>query len=121
MRSKWARPHKPEGFVRSQPDPISREETMSGMRRFIGEEIEVVFEEKPGLPAAVIWRGNRYPVLEVLSTERRLDFSRPWWRRRHRDVYRVRVAGEVIFELHFHRGPGRRYWVLYTMEGSEST
>ncbi|MCS6962909.1 hypothetical protein [Thermoflexus sp.] len=44
---------------------------------------------------------------------------RPWWRRRHRDVYRVRVAGEAIFELHFHRGPGRRYWVLYTVEGLE--
>ncbi len=92
---------------------------MSRSRRFIGEEIEVLFEEKPGPPTAVIWRGNRYAVQEVLSMERRLDFSRPWWRRRHRDIYRVRMADGAIFELHFHRGPGRRYWVLYTVEEPE--
>ncbi len=92
---------------------------MAEMRRFIGEEIEVLWAEKPGPPSVVIWRGDRYPVLEVLSMERRLDFSRPWWRRRHRDIYRVRIANGAIFELHFHRGPGRRYWVLYTIEGLE--
>lgn len=89
-------------------------------RRFVGEEVEVRWEEKPGPPAEVIWRGNRYRVLEVLSMERRLDFGRPWWRRRHRDIYRVRLEDGMTCELHFHRGPGRRYWVLHVVEEEES-
>jgi len=42
-----------------------------------------------------------------------LDFKRAWWRRRHRDYYLVRIEDGRTFELYFHRGPGRRYWVLY--------
>ena len=44
---------------------------------------------------------------------RKLDFRRAWWTRRHRDFYTVRVHTGQVFELYFHRGPGRRYWVLY--------
>lgn len=83
--------------------------------RFISEEVEVRFQEQPGPgpPAAFVWRGKEYKIAEVLSARRELDFKRAWWRRRHRDYYLVRTDDGRTFELYFHRGPGRRYWVLY--------
>jgi len=81
--------------------------------RFIGGEVEVHFERKPGPPSAFVWQGQEYRIAEVLETERELDFKRSWWQRRHRDRYVVRTDSGRIFELHFHRGPGRKYWVLY--------
>lgn len=81
--------------------------------RFISEEVEVRSQEQPGPPAAFIWRGQEYKIAEVLSSRRELDFKRAWWRRRHRDYYLVRTDDGRTFELYFHRGPGRRHWVLY--------
>ena len=80
--------------------------------KFIGEEIEVHFEEKPGPPHSFVWRGKVYRIEEVLAAKRVLDFRRAWWARRYRDFYTVRVHTGQVFELYFHRGPGRRYWVL---------
>jgi len=81
--------------------------------RFIDEEIEVRFEKKPGPPSSFHWQGREYKITEILSMRRRLDFKRAWWARRHRDHYTVRVHTGRVFELYFHRGPGRKYWVLY--------
>lgn len=81
--------------------------------RFIGEEVEVRFGERPGPPISFIWRGREHRISEVLEVRRELDFRRAWWCRRHRDIYRVRTEQGRSFELHFHRGPGRRHWVLY--------
>ncbi len=78
---------------------------------FIDEEVRVDAVEF-GLPKSFIWRGRRFEVVEVLSSRRQLDFKRAWWRRRHRDYFRVRTEGGRVFELYHHRGPGRRYWVL---------
>ncbi len=84
-----------------------------GRPRFIAEEVEVQIEGKPGLPSSFIWSGQEYKIAEVLSARRELDLRRAWWRRRHRDRYLVRTTDGRTFELYFHRGPGRRYWVLY--------
>lgn len=81
--------------------------------RFIAEEVEVRFIERPGPPHSFVWRGKEYKITEILSTRRELDFKPAWWRRRHRDYYLVRTDDGRAFELYFHRGPGRRYWVLY--------
>lgn len=86
---------------------------MSTPSRFIDEEIEVRFEHKPGLPSSFLWYGQEYKIEAVLEMRRKLDFKRPWWRRCHRDHYTVRVHTGQIFELYFHRGPGRRHWVLF--------
>ena len=51
--------------------------------------------------------------MEIEMVYRRLDFKRPWWRRRHRDYYRVKTDTGQVFEMYFHRGPGKCYWVLY--------
>lgn len=81
--------------------------------RFIGEEIEVRFAQKPGPPTSFIWRGREYEIVEIEMAYQRLDFKRPWWRRRHRDYHRVRTDTGQVFEIYFHRGPGKRYWMLY--------
>ena len=83
-----------------------------GQGRFIDEQVEVE-SEGFGVPRAFVWQGERHEVAEVLSVRRRLDFKRAWWwRRRHRDYFRVRTREGRVFELYHHRGPGRRYWVL---------
>ena len=51
--------------------------------------------------------------MEIEKAYRRLDFKRDWWRRRHRDYYRVKTDTGQVFEIYFNRGPGKRYWVLY--------
>jgi len=89
------------------------------MADFYSEGIEVHFdreplmEKKPGLPSAFTWRGREYEIVEVERQYRRLDFKRAWWRRRHRHYYRVKTDMGQVFEIYFHRGPGKRYWVLY--------
>jgi len=80
--------------------------------RFIAQEVEVQ-EASPGEPVSFLWQGREYRVIEIVEARRQLDFRRPWWRRRHRDHYRVRTDTGQTFELYFHRGPGKKYWVLY--------
>ncbi len=80
---------------------------------FIGDEIEVRRQGAGGPPASFVWRGTEYDVAQVRRKWRKLDFRRSWWQRRHRDHFVVRTTSDEVFELYFHRGPGRRYWVLY--------
>lgn len=94
---------------------------------FIDEEIEVVFikplalEKSPPCPDEFHWRGERYIVLEMLETwqdyRRRGRFARNM-RPEHaatasrrgswgvgRFHFKVRVAGERIFDLYYDRAP----------------
>ena len=82
------------------------------MPEFISEEIEVRFAHQPGPPTSFVWRGREYAIVEVTMMRRALDFRKPWFRRRHRDIYQVRVESGEAFELYFVRGPGRKHWVL---------
>lgn len=82
------------------------------MKNFIGEEVEVRFDQLPGLPTSFVWRGEEHKIDRVLSGWRKLDFKRRWWLRRHRDYLIVKTTTGQIFKLYFHRGPGRQYWVL---------
>jgi hypothetical protein len=95
--------------------------------RFIGESIEVHFDQsptlgkKPGCPDAFVWRETRYRVVEMLSEwhdyRRRGRASRNM-RPDHaalaakrgswgvgRDYFRVRVESGQVFELYFDRAP----------------
>ena len=83
------------------------------MPEFIGDEIDVHFAKKPGPPTSFTWRKENYKIVEIESKHRRLDFKKPWYRRRHRDYYIVKADTEEIFRIYFHRGPGKKYWVLY--------
>ena len=87
------------------------------MTDFIGDEIEVQFARKAGPPTSFIWRGTTYEIAEIEQTSRALDFRKRWWRRRHRDYYLLKTETGETFQLYFHRGPGRRYWVLYKKGG----
>jgi len=83
------------------------------MPEFIDDEIEVHFAKKPGPPTSFSWRGMEYKITEIKGMQRSLDFRKAWWQRRHRDYYVVKTDTGETFEIYFHRGPGRRYWVLY--------
>jgi hypothetical protein len=83
------------------------------MPQFIGQEVQVRRAGRGGPPQAFDYGGREHRVAEVRRRWRMFDFRRPWWRRPHRDHYVVRTEAGETFELYFHRGPGRRYWVLY--------
>jgi len=94
--------------------------------RFIGEEIEVEFdtspalEKKPGPPDRFVWRGDIYPVEEILSEWH--DFTRRGRMARNmrpdhalaaarrgswgvgRDYFRVKTGGH-IFDIYYDRAP----------------
>lgn len=82
------------------------------MPHFIGEEVEVKCDERPGAPSAFVWRGAEYRVAKILGHRLALDRNRTWYKRRHRDYYTVETEGGEVYKLYFHRGPGRRYWFL---------
>lgn len=83
------------------------------MSEFVGDEIEVRFGKELGPPTAFIWRGREYKIAEIKGRRRVLDFRKAWWRRRHRDYFVAKTETGDTFELYCHRGPGKRYWVLY--------
>jgi hypothetical protein len=95
--------------------------------RFIGEPVEVYFEQpptlekKPGCPDAFFWRGERYEIVETLSEwhdyRRRGKMARNM-RPEHaaratqrgswgvgRDYFRVRVGNGRVFDLYYDRAP----------------
>ncbi|MGQ9699623.1 MAG: DUF6504 family protein [Candidatus Bipolaricaulaceae bacterium] len=69
--------------------------------QFIGAAVEVRFQEKPGPPTSFLWEGREYHIAQVLEFRRTLDFHSAWWRRRHRDWYKVRTKDGRVFELYF--------------------
>jgi len=83
------------------------------MAQFIDEEIEVFMERKPGPPVAFVWRGQEYRIADYESIRQIVDRRREWWKRRHRDYYIVRTTTDERFEIYYHKGYGRRYWMLY--------
>ncbi|MBX5467615.1 MAG: DUF6504 family protein [Firmicutes bacterium] len=80
------------------------------MGRFIDEPVTVEFDHATAQPAALIWRGERLRVREVLSDARVVDLEHRWWQRRHRRKLVVRVEDGRFFEI-WGRRPG--VWVLY--------
>jgi hypothetical protein len=108
--------------------------------RFIGEPIQVEFdqppalEKKPGCPARFLWRGKTYQIIEKLSEwhdyRRRGRMARNM-RPTHlaaasqrgswgvgRDYYRVRTDTGQVFDLYYDRGPKKAgdrkgAWFLY--------
>ena len=95
--------------------------------RFIGDEIEVVFDEppalekKPGCPDAFTWRDETFRIVESISE--RTDYTRRGRFARNmqpehaavaasrgswgvgRFFFRVRVEGDRFFELYYDRAP----------------
>jgi len=80
--------------------------------KLIAEVIEVRLAPDGSRPINFVWRLREYKIVEVLAATSTVDFRRPWWRRKHRDLYRVAVDTGQVFEIYFHRGPGKKYWVL---------
>lgn len=83
------------------------------MPRFIGERVSVdggALEMR-----AFVWRGERYDVERMLTSERSVDLASPWWRRRHRAVVVVKTSGGRRFVLRRSGPVGAREgtWTLY--------
>ncbi len=86
----------------------------------ISEPIAVEQERGPGgilRPAAFVWRGRRYGIVEIVRLRFDSGFApgeltRTWWRRRHRNHYVVRADDGVLYELYLDRGGSRRRWFL---------
>ena len=83
---------------------------------FIHEEIQVEFAKKPGPPTSFVWRGETFPVTEVLRawadhTFGPLKYPARWWQRRHRNYYRARTADGRLVEFYLDRG--KKKWILY--------
>jgi len=85
--------------------------------QFFCEKIEV--EIRAAGPEALLWRGKRYEVREVLRAWHDFGFplgmrpKRAGWRVRHRrEYFRVLTKDGHTFELYHDRGKKRREWVL---------
>jgi len=68
-------------------------------------------------PKAFVWRGERYEVAQVESMWTDTGFvagerTRTWYRRRHRNCWRVKTTAGEVYELYLDRGGGRRTWIL---------
>ena len=107
--------------------PFTPEDMDCKPLRFIGEPIEVVFDEppvlakRPGCPDGFVWRGETYRVAELMSEW--CDFTRRGKMARNmreshlvvaatrgslgvgRFTFRVRTDDGRIFELYYDRAP----------------
>ena len=108
--------------------------------RFIGEQIDVEFdqapmlEKKPGCPDRFLWHGQTYSVRELLSewhdyrrrgkmaVNMRPEHAAAAQRRGSwgvgRDYYRVRTDTGQVFDIYYDRAPKginqrKGTWVLY--------
>lgn len=93
-------------------------------RTLISERIKVeIRESKHGLqePGEFVWRKELYIVDTVLKEWTEVGFgsgekTRTWYRRRHRNHYRVRLIDGTVYELYLDRGgTGKvRWWTLHS-------
>jgi hypothetical protein len=88
--------------------------------RFIDDRIEVELEGTIRQPRAIVWRGARIKVADILHVWSDWGFSvaatqRNWRTRRHRNYYRIRTEDGRLFEIYLDRGtkPGREAWFLF--------
>lgn len=94
----------------------------------ISESIVVEMREGAGgllEPGAFTWRGDRYEVARVLQAWFDTGFvagerTRTWYRRRHRNCYRVEATDGRVYELYLDRAGGRRDWVLRRVEETQT-
>jgi hypothetical protein len=94
----------------------------------ISEPVKVELVDGPeGIkqPGAFVWRGERFEVAELLNEWQEVGFgagerTRTWYRRRHRNHYRVRTLDGAMYELYLDRGSGRRIWTLHKRLGEQA-
>jgi hypothetical protein len=98
--------------------------------KFYSEQIQVVCDQKPGIPSAFIWRGKRYDIQEIWGEWPDYGFGATstgrWWQRRHRTYFRVVTDREEVFEIYLDRASHQRQWFLYrrldeTLDGQDSS
>jgi hypothetical protein len=92
--------------------------------QFYSDQIQVTPGEKPGTPAAFIWRGRQYNVREIWGQWPDYSFGPltrgRWWQRRHRTYFRVVTDEDEVFEIYLDRGGREKRWYLYRRRGRAS-
>lgn len=88
--------------------------------RFIGEKIDVETEGTVKQPVALVWRGQRHGVTEVIAAWFDWGFSpaatqKNWRTRRHRNYFRVKLDNGDTCEIYLDRPPSSAEgeWFLY--------
>ncbi|MDI6828390.1 MAG: DUF6504 family protein [Armatimonadota bacterium] len=76
------------------------------MAEFLGEQIEVLKDEKTPRPISFKWHGEVHTIVEILEEWVDTGFgqlpyrSRKWYNRRHRRYYVVRDSAGCVFEIY---------------------
>lgn len=92
----------------------------------ISEDISVEMTTAgPAVPVAFTWRGRRVMIRRVLAAWVDTGFgagevTRTWYRRRHRNLYRVLAEDGRLYEFYLDRSGSRRQWVLARCLGPEA-
>lgn len=84
---------------------------------FVCEEIEV--ETEGQRPVALVWRGRRQEIAQVLRMWYDTRFGptrggvrKGWWQRRHRTCYQVETTAGDRLQIYWDRGSIGRKWYL---------
>src|SRR2546423_10182550 len=65
------------------------------------EDVDVQVERDAGMPAAFVWRGRRYEVVDVIG---RWRIEGRWWSDgRDREYLRVEARGGAVWDLYHDR------------------
>ena len=87
--------------------------------RMYSEKIEVECEGEPSRPVSFRWNDEEFAIEQILRTWQDWGFPRGsprrknWRLRRHRNYFRVRTAGDRVFEIYMDRKTPEPTWVLY--------
>lgn len=94
--------------------------------QIISEDIQVeMTTEGLAVPVAFTWRDRRVVIRRVLAAWVDTGFgagevTRTWYRRRHRNGYRVLADDGLLYEFYLNRSGSRRQWVLARCLGTET-
>ena len=92
--------------------------------QFFGREIEVTVSGEVKVPVSFRLGEQEYVIAEILESWQDYGFGnntlhrKRWWQRPHRNYYKVKTKGGVIFEIYYDRGtslsrPELKKWILH--------
>ncbi len=81
-------------------------------------DLAALNRREPGLPDQFKWRGQTYPITEVIKSWKSaglgIGATSEKYLRKH--WYLVKTEDGQLMTIYFDRQPKRRYWVLYSIE-----
>ena len=108
----------------SENSPRGCQETVASEKRYFGKQIKVTTEGELRQPAAFQIDATWHHIDEIIFAWTDSGFGnrqgrRPprWWRRHHRNYYRIKTTEDETFEIYYDRGtslenPEYRRWYV---------